>query len=215
MDTLSDDFLINIVVRVASHNMYDLFYFQRTNKRHAVIYGEEAVSRAFGNDVIALLTDLSMTHAKLDFMNRLWDHGHHMFCILRCSQQLLHAQSNIGVIKDLLANVVAARSLSAKYFQLLMKVTGYPLENEAQLLNDFWFIIKTRNVHNYRLDILGGITPFRFCCTWYKRYMPAGMIRRRFCNNWLNCAGDGRRGNYRGYLPANDEEYDYTHFCLR
>jgi len=86
MDSLSDDLLINIAARVATHNMHDLFYFQRTNKRHAAICRNVEVSRAFGNDVIALLTDLSMTHEKLDFMNRLWDHGNHMFCILRCSQ---------------------------------------------------------------------------------------------------------------------------------
>jgi len=85
MDFLSDDLLINIVARVAAHSMHDLFYFQRTNKRHAAICREAAFSRAFGNDVIALLTDLCMTYPKLDFMNRLWAHGNHMFCIIRCS----------------------------------------------------------------------------------------------------------------------------------
>jgi len=154
--------------------MHDLFYFQRTNKRHAAICRDVVVSRAFGNDVIALLTDMSMTHEKLDFMNRLWAHGNHMFFILRCSQQLLHAKPNFGVINNLLANDVAAHSLSAKYFQVLVKATGYPLENEALLLNDFLFLIMTRNVHNYWLYILGGATSFRFRCTWYKRYMLAG-----------------------------------------
>ena len=80
MDSLSDDFLINIVARVATHSMHDLFYFQRTNKRHAVICIEAEVSRAFGNDVIALLTDLCMTHAKLDFMDRLRAHDNN-FCM--------------------------------------------------------------------------------------------------------------------------------------
>jgi len=183
MDSLSDDLLINIAARDANHSMHDLFYFQRTNKRHDAICRDVEISRAFGIDVIALLTDLSMTHEKLDFMNRLWDHGNHMFCILRCSQQLLHAKPNFGVINVLLANVVAAHSLSAKYFQVLVKATGYPLENETMLLNDFWFLIMTRNVHNYRLDILGGATSFRFRCTWYKRHMPACMVLHRFCNN--------------------------------
>jgi len=215
MDFLSDDLLINISTRVAAHSMHDLFYFQRINKTHAAICREAAVSRAFGNDVIALLTDLSMTHAKLDFMNRLWSHGNHMFCILRCSQQLLHAEPRFDVINALLTNVVAAHSLSTKYFHVLVKATAYPLENEAQLLNDFWFFVMTRNLHNYRLDILGGDTSFRFRCTRYKRYMPIGMIRRCFCNNWVNCARDGRRGNYRGFLPADDEEYAFNHFCLR
>jgi len=201
-------------VRVATHSMNDLFYFQRTNKRHAAICREAAVSRAFGNDCIALFTDLCLTHEKLDFMNRLWAHGNHMFCIIRCSQQLLHAEPRFDVINGLLTNNVAAHTLSDKYFHVLVKATAYPLESEAQLLNDFWFLIMTRNLHNYQMDILGGATSFRFRCTWYKRYMPPGMVRRCFCNNWLNCAGDGRRGNYRGFLPADDEEYVYNHFCL-
>jgi len=85
MDSLSDDLLIKIFVRVATYSMHDLFYFQRTNKRHAAICREVAVFRAFGNDCIGLLTDLCLTHEKLDFMNRMWAHGNHMFCILRCS----------------------------------------------------------------------------------------------------------------------------------
>ena len=141
MDSLSDDLLINIATRVAIHSMHDLFYFQRTNKRHVEICRDVEVSRAFGNDVITLLTDMTMTHEKLDLMNRLWDHGNHMFCILKCSQQLLHAKPNFGVINSLLANVVAAHSLSAKYFQVLVNATGYPLENEALLLNDFRWLI--------------------------------------------------------------------------
>jgi len=71
MDSPSDDLLINIAARVATHSMHDLFYFQRANKRHIVICRNVEVSRALGNDVIALLTALSMTHEKLDFMNRL------------------------------------------------------------------------------------------------------------------------------------------------
>jgi len=34
MDLLNDDLLINIVARVVAHSMYDLFNFQRTNKRY-------------------------------------------------------------------------------------------------------------------------------------------------------------------------------------
>jgi len=45
--------------------------------------------------------------------------------------------------------------------------------------------------------------------------MPAGMLRRRFYNNWLNCSGDGRRpGNFRGYLHADDDEYVLNEFCI-
>ena len=183
MDSLNDDLLINIAVRVASHCMHDLFYFQRADKRHAAIRREVAVSRAFGNDCIALLTDLCLTHEKLNFMNRLWAHGNHMFCILWCSQQLLHSDPRFDVIDHLLTNVVAAHSLSYKYFHVLLKATAYPLNDEVQLLRDFWALVMNRNLHNFRLEILRGATPFRFRCTWYKRYMPPGMVRHCFCNN--------------------------------
>jgi len=121
MVSLSNDLLINIAVRVATHSMHDLFYFQRTNKRNVAICREVVVSKALGNDCIGLLTDLCLTHEKLDFMNRLWAHGKHMFCILRCSQQLLHPKPHFDVINDLLTNVVAAHSLSAKYFLKVRK----------------------------------------------------------------------------------------------
>ena len=71
MDSLSDDLLIKIVVRIVTHSMHDIFCFQQTNKRHAELCREVVVSRAVGNDCIALLTDLCMTHEKLDFMDRL------------------------------------------------------------------------------------------------------------------------------------------------
>lgn len=85
MDYLSDDLIINIAVRVASRSMYDLFWFQRTNRRHEALCRDPLASNAIGNDCIYLLTDLDPTHEKLAFMHRLWDHGHVMFCILRCS----------------------------------------------------------------------------------------------------------------------------------
>ena len=81
MDFLSDDLLINITTRVAAHSMYDLFNFQRTNKRYATLYKDPIVSRAVFTDCIPLLTDLDLTLEKLAFMNRLWDHGNPMFCI--------------------------------------------------------------------------------------------------------------------------------------
>jgi len=89
MDLLSDDLLINIVARVVAHNMYDLFNFQRTNKRHAALCRDPTVSRAVFTDCIPLLTDLDLTPEKLVFMNRLWDHGNPMFCILMCSKHML------------------------------------------------------------------------------------------------------------------------------
>ena len=177
MDSLSDYLLINIVVRVATHSMHDLFCFQRTNKRHAELYRDTAVSRAFGNACIALLTDLFLTHEKLDFMDRLWAHGNPMFCILWCSQQLLDTRPRFDVIERLLTNAKAAHSLSAKYFHVLVKATtAFPLD-EVELLVELWALVMTRNLHNYRLDILGGDTSFRFRCTWYKRPMSPSMIQ--------------------------------------
>jgi len=81
MDLLSDDLLINITTRVAAHNMYNLFHFQRTNKRHAALCSDPTVSRAVFTDCIPLLTDLDLILEKLAFMNRLWDHGNPMFCM--------------------------------------------------------------------------------------------------------------------------------------
>ena len=134
-------------------------------------------------------------------MDRLWDHGIPMFCILRCYRHMLHATQNFDTIRRLLSNAEAAPSNSAKYFHLLIRATAPPPIDEDELLKDLWDLLVTRRISRYRLDILGGATFFRFRCTWYKRYMPAGMVRRRFCNNWLNCPGDGRRpGNFREAL---------------
>jgi len=99
MDSLSDDLIINIAARVTAHSMYDLLYFQRTNKRHATLCRDPSVSKSICNDCVALLTDLDLTHEKLDFMGRLWDHGNPMFCILRCSQHMLHATPNFDMIR--------------------------------------------------------------------------------------------------------------------
>ena len=131
MDLLSDDLLINIAARVAAHNMYDLFNFQRTNKRHAALCRDPTVYRVVFNDCIPLLTDLDLTHEKLAFMNRLWDHGNPMFCILWCSQHMLHATLNFHTIRRLLSNVEAAPSNSAKYFHHLIKATAPPPINEG------------------------------------------------------------------------------------
>lgn len=212
MDFLSDDLIINIAARVAKHSMYDLFYFQRTNKRHAALCRDPIVYKSFGSDCIPLLADLDPTHEKLDFMERLWAHGNPMFCLLRCSQQMLHPTPNLATIERLLKN--AASFNSVKYFQLLMRALGPPPLDYDELIKDFRELLMTRRIERYRHDILGGATPFRFRCTWYKRSLPAGMVRRQFCNNWLNCPGDGRAGNYRGFLPAADEDYALHNFCI-
>ena len=85
MDFLSDDLIINIAVRVVAHSVHNLFHFMRTNKRHEDLCRSRDVSRAFGDDCTELLTDLCPTYEKLDFMNRLWNAGNHMFCMLRCT----------------------------------------------------------------------------------------------------------------------------------
>jgi len=148
-------------------------------------------------------------------MDCLWDDGNPMFCILRCTQHMLEPMPCFDVIKRLLTNVEAENSLTAKYFHVLMTATGQPPIDKEGILANFWALLMTRNLSQYRSDILGGRTSFRFRCTWYKRFMPAGMCRRRFCHNWLNCPGDGRRNNYRGFLPIDDEEYVFSHFCIR
>jgi len=148
-------------------------------------------------------------------MNRLWDHGNPMFCILRCSQQMLHVNQNFDTIRRFLTNAEAAPSNSAKYFHLLIRATASPPIDEEELLKDLWALLMTRCISRYRVDILGGATSFRFRCTWYKRFMPTGMVRRRFCNNWLSCLGDRRSGNYRGFLPDDDGVYALTNFYIR
>jgi len=215
MDFLSDDLIINIAERVVAHSFRDLFSFMRTSKRHANLYRTPDVSKAFGANCIVLLIDLCLSHEKLNFMDRLWDDGNAMFCILRCTQHMLEPMPRFDVIKRLLTNVEAANSLIAKYFHVLMRATGQPPIDEEGILVDFWALLITRNLSQYRYDILGGRTSFRFRCTWYKRFMPAGMCRRRFCHNSLNYPGDGRRSNYREFLPVDDEEYVFSHFCIR
>jgi hypothetical protein len=117
-----------------------------------------------------------------------------------------------GTIDRLLEN--DAPFESAKYFQLLLRALGPPHLNYEKLLEDFKELLMTKRMEKYRLDILGGTTPFRFRCTWYRRALPAGLIRRQFCNNLLNCPGDGRTGHYRSFLPAADEDYNFHNFCI-
>lgn len=112
-------------------------------------------------------------------------------------------------------NVGSALSNTAKYFHLLIKASAPSPIDEEQSFKDFWALLMTRRIQHYRLDILGGNTPFRFCRTWYKRPSPTGMIRLRFCNNWLVCPRDWRPENYRGFLPADDDEYALTDFYIR
>jgi hypothetical protein len=149
MDLLSDDLIINIAARVAAHNMYHLFYFQRTNKRHAELCRDPIVSKSFDSDCIFLLTDLDLTPEKLSFMDLLWDHGNPMFCILRCSQHMLHPTPNLNTIRCLLANAEAAPSQSAKYFHILIRATAPPLLDEEGLMNDLWALLMTRRLQRF------------------------------------------------------------------
>ena len=98
-----------------------------------------------------------------NFMNCLWEDGHPMFCILRCTQHMLHPQPRFDVIDRLLRR--AADSPSGKYFHLLMRATiAAPLDME-EILRDFWAPFMTRNLQHYRSDILGGTTSSSFRCT--------------------------------------------------
>lgn len=186
---LSDDFLIDIAARVAGHSMYDLFYFQRQNKRIAALCRDHVVSGAFGNDCIELLTDLEPTYEKLDFMNRLWDHGNHMFCILRCTHQLLPAKSRIGTIKRLLRNAMDTGSVSAMYFDVLIGALGGVTPDIAELFKDFWDLLMTRNVSRYRRDIMGGDTPFRFISGWYNGGCPLIWFVDAFATTGITALG--------------------------
>lgn len=155
----------------------------RTNKRHANLCKSVEILRAFGNDCIELLDDLNTTHGSLRFMHRLWDDGHHMFCILWCTQQLLYPRTCLDKIELLLTKAEDAGSLSAKYFHVLMRTAAWPPIDEEEILNDFWDLLMTRNLQHYQSDILGGTASFWVRCHWYKRWLPPGMVRRRFCNN--------------------------------
>ena len=67
-----------------------------------------------------------------------------MFCILRCTQHMLHPQPRFDVIDRLLRR--AADSPSGKYFHLLMRATiAAPLDME-EILRDFWAPFMTRNL---------------------------------------------------------------------
>jgi len=164
MNFLSDDLILNIAERVAADSMHDLFSFMRTNKRHAALCRSNEVSKAFGDDAIELLTDLDTTPESLRFMHRLWDAGHHMYCILWCTHQLLHPKPRFDKIDDLLEKAEAAKSQCAKYFRLLMRATSWPLVDEAELLDDFWKLLMTKSLQRHRYDILGGTTSFQFRC---------------------------------------------------
>lgn len=215
INCLSDDMIKDIATRVAKESMIDLFCFQRQNKRIAALCRDRKVSRAFGGECIRLLTDLKPSHPKLDFQLRLWEHGHHMFCILRCTQFMLDPEPCIPTIQGLLKNAMDAGSVTALYFDVLLRALDGITPDTATLFHDFWSLLETRNVARYRREITGGDTRFRFVSGWYKRLLPPRLIRRRFCNNWHNCRGDGLRRNYRGYHPAEDEQYDLQRFCLR
>lgn len=83
----------------------------------------------------------------------------------------------------LLTKAEDAGSLSAKYFHVLMRTAAWPPIDEEEILNDFWDLLMTRNLQHYQSDILGGTASFWVRCHWYKRWLPPGMVRRRFCNN--------------------------------
>jgi hypothetical protein len=128
---------------------------------------------------------------------------------------MLHPRPKLGVIKQLLKKASDASSNNAKYFDDLIRATSYPAPDYEQLFKDFWELLETKKLFQYRHDIKRIGTPYRYYCHWYKRRFPLYMVHRIYCNNWHNCPGDGRRGGYHRFLPAEDEEYDLRNFCVR
>jgi len=215
MDFFSDNLLIHIVARVASLSVRDLANFMRTNKWHAAICRSRDVSRAFGDDCTRLLTDLCMTHAKLNFIDRLLNAGNPLFCILRSTQHMLHFKPRLDEIDCLLKNAIAADSWTAKYYHLLMRVTSIHPFNLFKVLTNFWVLLRTYNLRRYQMDIRGIGTSFMFRSTWYKRPFPRVMHYQRFCQHPHRCIGDGRRAGLQGELTGDDAEYLLTYFCIR
>jgi hypothetical protein len=214
MNFLGDDLLINIAKRVATDDAPSFCNFMRTNKRHCYICRTTEVLRVLNIRCVKLLFELDLTYQTLSFSWRLWHAGHPMFCLIRCTQQLLHDQPKLHVVKHLLEKAIGAGSNSARYFEVLLRATSYPLPDRRQLFKDFNTLLKTRKLNQYRHDVLGIGTPYRYHCMWHRRWFPLYMVHPVYCNNWYNCPGDGRRGGYRGFLPAEDEEYDHNNFCI-
>jgi len=162
MDLLGDDTLILIAIKVASHSVRDLANFMRTNTRHANICRFLEVPRAFGDDCTKLLTDLRMTHAKLDFIDRLLNDDNPLLCVLRSTQHMLHFKPCLDEIDHSLRNAITAGSWTTRYYHLLKKVTSiHPFELD-EVLNDFWILLETLNIRCYRMDIRGIRTSFMF-----------------------------------------------------
>ena len=151
MDFLSDDLIIHIATKVTSHSVRDLFNFMRMNTRHVDLCRSRDVSRAFGDDCTELLANLCMTHAKLNFIDRLLNARNPLFCILRSTQHMLHFKPRLGEIDRLLRNAFAADSMTARYFHLSMRVTSIHLFDLDEVLTDFWVLLKTYNLQRYRM----------------------------------------------------------------
>lgn len=215
MDFLGDDLLINIAKRVAADSSYALRSFMQTNKRHCLLCRTNGVLRVLNNSCIWLLLELDLTYGTLRFSWRLMHACHPMFCIVRCTQQLLHPKPKLNMVKKLLENASATGSSSAKYFDVLIRATSYPFSDFKQLFQDFEVLLMTRRIFQYRHDVLGIGTPYRFYCNEYHRRLPLGMVYPVFCYNQHNCLGDGWMGGYRGFLPDNDEGYSYQGYCIR
>lgn len=221
IDNLSDDLLVKIAAKIAAQSRKDLFAFRHTNSRHWRVSEDSEVSKAFGDDVLYFLYDPNewynnamVAHSKFAFKLRLWNHGNAMFCILRSTQHMLDANPNIEEMKRLLTTAInATGSLSARYYLLLINALSMPMPEN--ILEDFEDLAWTHRLAEYRSDILGGTSTYRFRCPWWNRPMPIWLTRRRFCNNYHNCAGDGRIGGWYSLLPGPDHDYYLVNACFR
>jgi len=184
------------------------------NKRHANICRSREVSWAFGDDCTKLLTDLRMTNAKLDFIDRLLNDDNPLFCILRSTQHMLLIEPCLDKIDRLLRNAIAAGSWTTRYYHLLMKVTSTQPFDLDQVLNDFWVLLETRSLRRYRMELRGIRTSFMFRSTWYRRPLPQSMFYMHFCPRPHRYIGDGRMVGFQGQFPGDDDEYVLNHFCI-
>jgi hypothetical protein len=215
MDFLSDDLLINIAKRVAVDDAPSFCYFMKTNRRHRSLCRTHEVLRVLHVRCVKLLIELDLTCDTLRFSWRLWNAGHPTFCMVRCTQQLIHPYPKLDVVKKLLENALVTGSNSVKYFNVLIRATSFPFPDYQQMFKDFEKLLMTRKIFQYRHDILGFGTPYQFHCDEYHRKLPLGMVWPLFCYNRHNCLGDGWMGGYRGFVPNSDEGYCYQGYCIR
>jgi hypothetical protein len=144
MDFLSDDLLINIAKRVAVDDAPSFCYFMKTNRRHRSLCRTHEVLRVLHVRCVKLLIELDLTCDTLRFSWCLWNAGHPTFCMIRCTQQLIHPYPKLDVVKKLLENALVTGSNSVKYFDVLIRATSFPFPDYQRMFKDFEKLLMTR-----------------------------------------------------------------------